>query len=337
MKKLLVLPMLLMGTVMSFAQAGVNDAHKQAMDLAKAGKMEKALAVIMQAEQDYPGNMTLLKDQAFINTWNRNYLNAVEVGRKLIAKPDADEQCYQILGSALGADSRYGEAEKVYREAVEKFPENSLLYAEFGDALKQNGKPLLAKTAWEKGIELGPSISSNYYHLAKYYAENKNNPLWAVLYGEMFVNFESFSGRTSEIRKVVTDAYADLFVTPSVLQGYIDNGQPFEKAVATTLAQFQDMVSGGVTPESLYALRGQFIVSWFNGEYAKQFSFKLFDRQQQLLKLGIFEAYNQWLFASYNPSQFVTWGQMHDGLIKEFSKFQKASMFRVPVGEYYAH
>ena len=336
MKKLLVLPMLLMGGVMAFAQAGINDAHKQAMDLAKAGKMDKALAVITEAEENYPGNLVLLKDQAFINTWNKNYLNAIEVGRKLISNPEADEQCYQILGSALVADGRYGEAERVYREAVQKYPENSLLFAEFGDALRQNGKGEEAKMAWEKGIELGPSISSNYYFLTKYYAATKN-PLWAVLYGEIFVNFESFSGRTSEIRKVVTDSYADLFATSAVLQGYIDNGQPFEKAVASTLQQFQDMVSDGVTPESLYALRGQFIVSWFNGDFANEFSFKLFDRQQQLLKLGIFEAYNQWLFASYNPSQFVNWGHMHDGLIKEFSKFQKASMFRVPAGEYHAH
>lgn len=336
MKKLLVLPMLLLGSMIAFGQAGIADAHKQAMDKAKDGDLDKALSIIQTAETNYPDNLSLLKDEAFINTWKKDYVKAIEVGKKLIANPDADEQCYQILGSAYRADSKYSEAERVYKQAVDKYPENSLLYAELGDALKQNNKPELAKAAWEKGIEVGPSISSNYYFLTKFYAEN-NNPLWSVLYGEMFVNFESFSGRTTEIRDTVTGQYAALFETPSVLQNYIDNGQPFEKAVASTFQQFQDMVSGGVTPESLFALRGQFIVNWFNGDNAKEFSFKLFDRQQQLLKLGIFEAYNQWLFASYNQSQFNNWGHMHDGLIREFSKFQKSSMFRVPKGEYYAH
>ncbi|UAY56790.1 tetratricopeptide repeat protein [Arachidicoccus terrestris] len=336
MKKLLVLPMLLLGAMAAFGQAGVIDAHKQAMDKAKDGDMDKALSIIQEAEVNFPDNLSLLKDEAFINTWKKDYVKAIEVGKKLIASPDADVQCYQILGSAYRADSKYAEAERIYKDAVEKFPENSLLYAELGDALKQNSKPELAKTAWEKGIEVGPSISSNYYFLTKFYAEN-NNPLWSVLYGEMFVNFESFSGRTTEIRGIVTSQYAALFATPGVLQKYVDNGQPFEKAVAMTFQQFQDMVSGGVTPESLYALRGQFIVNWFNGDNGKNFSFKLFDRQQQLLKLGIFEAYNQWLFASYNQDRFNNWGHMHDGLIKEFSKFQKASMFKVPKGEYYAH
>ena len=110
-----------------------------------------------------------------------------------------------------------------------------------------------------------------------------------------------------------------------------------ESAVASTLAQFKDMVSGGVTPESLYALRGQFIVSWFNSDNAKKFPYKLFDRQQQLLKLGIFEAYNQWAFSSYNEDRFKNWAQMNNGLIQEFAKFQRASMFRVPQEEYYGH
>lgn len=336
MKKLLVLPVLLLGSMIAFGQAGVADAHKQAMDKAKDGDLDKALSIIQAAETNYPDNLSLLKDEAFINTWKKDYVKAIEVGKKLIANPEADEQCYQILGSAYRADSKYPEAERVYKEAVDKYPENSLLYAELGDALKQNNKPELAKAAWEKGVEVGPSISSNYYFLTKFYAEN-NNPLWSVLYGEMFINFESFSGRTTEIRDTVTGQYAALFETPSILQKYVDNGQPFEKAVASTFQQFQDMVSGGVTPESLFALRGQFIVNWFNSDNAKEFSFKLFDRQQQLLKLGIFEAYNQWLFASYNQSQFNNWGHMHDGLIKEFSKFQKSSMFKVPKGEYYAH
>lgn len=336
MKKLLVLPMILLGALIASAQAGVADAHKQAMDKAKTGDMDKALSIIKTAEATYPNNLNLLKDEAFINTWKKDYPSAIESGKKLIENPEADEQCYQILGSAYRASSKYAEAESVYQQGIEKFPKNSLLYAEYGDALKQNNKLNEAKTAWEKGVELNPSISSNYYFLTKFYADN-NNPLWSVLYGELFSNIESFSGRTAEIRDTVTAEYAALFATPDVLQGYVDNGQPFEQAVAKTFQKFSDMVNGGVTPESLFALRGQFIVNWFNSDNGKTYPFKLFERQQQLLKLGIFEAYNQWMFASYNQSQFKNWAQMHDGLIKEFSRFQKASMFRVPEGEYYAH
>lgn len=336
MKKILILPFLLLVAIFAQAQAGVVDAHKQAMDKAKEGNLDKALSIIKDAEITYPNNLSLLKDEAFINTWKKDYANAIEAGKKLVDNAEADEQCFQILGSAYRADSKYEAAEKVYQAGIEKFPQNSLLYAEYGDALKQNGKMAAAKVAWEKGIELNPSISSNYYFLTKFYSEHKN-PLWSVIYGEMFANIESFSNRTTEIRSIVMNQYTALFAAPNILQEYITNGQPFEKAVAGTLAQFQDMVSGGVTPESLYALRGQFIVNWFNGDNAKNFPFKLFDRQQQLLKLGIFEAYNQWMFASYNQSQFNSWGHMHDGLIKEFSKFQKASMFKVPKGEYYAH
>ncbi|MGF7233252.1 tetratricopeptide repeat protein [Arachidicoccus sp.] len=336
MKKLLLLPILLLGVLMTNAQAGVVDAHNQAMNKARSGNLDKALSIIKDAEVNFPNNASLLKDESFISTAKKDYTNAIAAGRKLIELPDADEQSYQILGSAYRADSKYSEAEDIYKRGVEKFPNSSLLYAEFGQTLNDNNKPTAAAKAWEKGIQINPSISSNYYFLTKYYAQH-NNPLWSVLYGEIFINIESFSQRTPEIRDTLFNEYNALFATDNVLQNYIDNGQPFESAVASTFAQFKDMVSNGVTPESLYALRGQFIVSWFNSDNAKKFPYKLFDRQQQLLKLGIFDAYNQWVFASYNEDQFKNWAQMNQGIVQEFSKFQKASMFKVPEAQYYAH
>lgn len=336
MKKLLLLPGLLFAAIMANAQAGIVDAHNQAMEKARAGHLDKALSIIKDAEVNFPNNASLLKDESFISTAKKDYANAIAAGKKLIALPDADEQSYQILGSAYRADSKYNEAENVYKQGVEKFPNSSLLYAEFGQALNDNNKSSAAAKAWEKGIQVNPSISSNYYFLTKYYAQH-NNPLWSVLYGEIFINIESFSQRTPEIRDTLFNEYNALFATDNVLQNYIANGQPFEAAVASTFAQFKDMVSGGVTPESLFALRGQFIVSWFNSDNAKKFPYKLFERQQQLLKLGIFDAYNQWVFASYNQDRFSNWAHMNQGVIQEFSKFQKASMFRVPEGQYYVH
>ncbi|ANI89358.1 hypothetical protein A9P82_08675 [Arachidicoccus ginsenosidimutans] len=336
MKKILIFPMLLIGAISANAQAGAADAHTQAMDKAKDGNIDKALSIIKTAEANYPDNATLLKDDALFSTMKKDYASAIEAGKKLIASPDADEQSYQVLGSAYTASSKFGDAERTYQEGIQKFPKSSILYAEYGKALNDNNQPKKAAAAWEKGIETNPSISSNYYFLTKYYATH-NNPLWSVLYGEIFINIETFSARTPEIKDTVFKQYNALFATDNVLQNYIDNGQPFEKAVASTLQQFKDIVSGGVNPESLYALRGQFLVSWFNSDNVKTYPYKLFDRLIQLSKIGVFEAYNQWLFSTYNQNQFVTWAQTNNGEIKEFSKFQRSSVFTIPDGQYYQH
>ncbi|MDE1192759.1 MAG: hypothetical protein PW786_11555 [Arachidicoccus sp.] len=336
MKKLIIIPAIFFFATAAFSQAGVADAHAQAMDNAKNGNFDKALAIIKNAEANYPDNAILLKDDAVINTFKKDYINAIASGQKLVSLPDADEQAYQILGSAYTASSKYQEALHVYQQGIRHFPKSSLLYSELGSTLMDNNQPGKAAYAWEKGIQINPSISSNYYFLAKYYAIN-HNPLWSVLYGEIFINIETFSARTREIKDTLFLQYNALFATDNILQQYISNGQPFEKAVASTLQQFKDIVSGGVNPESLYALRGQFLVSWFNSDNAKTYPYKLFDRLLQLSKAGVFEAYNQWLFSSYNQSQFVTWAQMNNGEIQEFSKFQKSSVFKVPDEQYYQH
>lgn len=336
MKKILVLPFLLGIVLLAQAQAGIADAHTQAMDKAKNGNIDKAISIIRNAEVSYPNNATLLKDDALFSTVKKDYTSAINAGKKLIALPDADEQAFQILGSAYRADSKYSDAEHVYEQGIQHFPKSSVLYAEYGSSLIDNSQPRKAAWAWEKGVEVNPSISGNYYFLSKYYASH-GNPLWSALYGEIFINIETFSARTKEIRDTIFSQYTALFATDNVLQKYINDGKPFEKVVASTFQHFKDIVSGGVTPESLYALRGQFVVNWFTETNAKTYPYKLFDRWLQLSKVGVFEAYNQWLFSNYNQSQFTTWAKMNNGEIQEFAKFQKASIFKVPDGQYYQH
>ena len=45
-------------------------------------------------------NLEIQKDLTFTYYLQKNYSASVESGRKLIARNDADEQCYQILGMA---------------------------------------------------------------------------------------------------------------------------------------------------------------------------------------------------------------------------------------------
>ncbi|HEY0299412.1 MAG TPA: tetratricopeptide repeat protein, partial [Arachidicoccus sp.] len=240
MKKLFIFPALLFCAIAANAQAGAMDAHNQAMDKAKGGDFDKALSIIKNAEASYPDNQTLLKDEAIFSTMKQDYNGAIIAGKKLVASPDADEQAYQVLGSAYAANSRFGDAERTYEEGIQKFPKSSLLYAEYGRTLSDNNEPKKAAWAWEKGVETNPSISSNYYFLTKYYASH-NNPLWSVLYGEIFTNIETFSARTAEIKDSVFRQYNALFATDGVLQNYINSGQPFEKAVASSLQQFKDI------------------------------------------------------------------------------------------------
>ena len=53
----------------------------------------------------------------------------------------------------------------------------------------------------------------------------------------------------------------------------------------------------GVTAETLSAFRTKFILDWFT-KNATRFPFRLYEYHQQLLKSGMFDAYNQWIFGT---------------------------------------
>src|SRR5207344_2726491 len=106
--------------------------------------------------------------------------------------------------------AEYKECDKMYREGLVKFPNSGVLYSEYGDLLTTTQSTDAAITYWEKGIKADPNYSSNYYFAAKYYAQ-KGNVIWGLLYSEIFVNIESFTKRTEEIKSILFGGYQKLF------------------------------------------------------------------------------------------------------------------------------
>ncbi|WP_315819654.1 hypothetical protein [Paraflavitalea speifideaquila] len=185
-----------------------------------------------------------------------------------------------------------------------------------------------------KGIELDPTHSGNYYNAAKYYYFTKDK-IWALVYGEIFVNLESYSKRTPEIKTVLLDSYKKLF-TDSDLAKNQDVKNEFVKAWLDIMqTQSGYMATNGVTPETLSAIRTKFVVSWFE-KYAKRLPFRLYEYQQQLLKSGMFEAYNQWIFGTTaNLTAYENWTKTHTEEYNQFNTFQHNRVFKLPAGQYY--
>ena len=82
----------------------------------------------------------------------------------------------------------------------------------------------------------------------------------------------------------------------------------FAKAVFQTYNKQSSLTSRGITLESLNMIRTRFILDWYN-TYAAKFPYKLFDYQQQLIREGMFEAYNSWLFDPLTTLSHMTSGQ----------------------------
>ena len=204
MKKFALLFFLLCLTIYNYAQQSVEAIRKQAMMAAQQQDFTGAIQVLNQGLTQYTDNLDMLNDKAYISYLARDYQSAIEVGKIIIARDDANVQSYQIIGLTYKAIADYKEADKLYKTGLKKFPKSGVLYSEYGDMLMQYDNKHAAIQQWEKGIQADANYSSNYYYAAKYYAD-ANNIFWSIIYSEIFINIESLTGRTAEIKNTFAE------------------------------------------------------------------------------------------------------------------------------------
>ena len=320
-------------SVASFAQEqDPKTLQETARTFQRQGDYANAVLVLNRALQQKPDDLELRKELAFTYYLQRDYVKALEAAKPLPERADADVQSFQILGLVYKAIEERKDCERLYKNGLKKFPNSGVLYNEYGEMLwtKQDYSAI---KYWEKGIEVDPNYSGNYYNAAKHYYLSYDK-VWGLIYGEIFLNLESYSKRTAEIKDLLLEGYKKLFFE-SNLQNKQDVKNAFAAAYLNTMSKNAAQVSGGITPESLTIIRTRFILDWFDKE-ATNFPFRLFDYQRQLLKEGMFDAYNQWIFgASQNLPAFQNWTNTHATSYNQFTGFQKGRVFKIPAKQYY--
>lgn len=300
----------------------------------RQGDYSNAILVLNRALQTNADNLDLQKDLAFAYYLNRDYVHALEVAKNFPDRKDADVQSYQILGMVYKSIEEVKECDKMYKAGIKRFPNSGTLYSEYGEMLWTKKDYSEAIKQWEKGIEVDPNYSGNYYNAVKYYYYTPDK-VWTLIYGEIFVNLESYSKRTAEIKTILLDGYKKLFTDADLYKGQ-DTKNDFVKAFLDEMkTQSSYIASNGVTAETLSAMRTKFVLDWFT-KYAKAFPFRLFEYHQQLLKAGMFDAYNQWVFGTANNlPAYENWTKTHQEEYNKFDYFQHNRVFKLPGGQYY--
>lgn len=309
-----------------------TDYYNRALDFIRSKDYDNAQIVLRKGLEEKPGNALLKKQLAICYYFQDNNAKALELLKPLIDNKLADDQCYQIAGNIYRESGQDEEREKLFRKGIQLFPENGVLYNELGNLLWEQ-KNNSAISYWERGIEEDPNYSKNYYNAARYY-NLKEDWLWTIIYSELFINLESFSPKTPEIKEVLLSAYKKYF-----LQGKNTSMQKYPKgfSAAFTEKNFKqaELTKSGITTSTLIMIRTRFVLEWFNGSY-KKFPFRLFEYHRDLLRTGLFEAYNQWLFGSTeNLNQFQNWVQRNNGIYNTFISTMQSGKFSLPAKQYY--
>jgi len=305
--------------------------HETAKQFMRSADWSNAILVLNKALQKEPNNIQIQKDLALTYYYQRDFAAAKESIDKLLDREDADVQVYQIGGNIYKAIGENKDCQKLYKRGLKKFPESGALYAEYGELLYMD-QDTDCMNQWLTGIEQDPGYASNYYYAAKSrYAQGAM--IWALMYGEIFVNLESYTKRTAEIKALLNESYKKFFSGAN--NGSGNKQSLFIENVSQILLKNQSVVSSGITTESLIMLRTRFLLDWRN-EFASKFPYRLFDHHLQLLQDGMFEAYNYWIFeAASNLNAYESWMKSNTTAYQNFSRYQKSRLFKVPAGQHY--
>ena len=333
MKKILLATGFCFLSILVFSQnEDVEKLHENAKAFMRQGDYANASLILSRALTQSPTDIGIAKDLAYDYYLQKQYEKALETLKLFLEKDNADDQTYQLGGTIYKALGQQKEAEKLYKKAIKAFPNSGVLYNDYGELLWSVMDNDAIKL-WEKGIELDPSYGGNYYNASKYYFQTSDK-IWSLIYGEIFINIESFTSRTAEIKNILLDGYKKLFADANLLANIKDKNS-FEIAFLTTMNKQNSVVINGLNAETLTMVRARFILDW-DQTYAKKFPFILFEKQEQYLQDGLFPAYNQWIFgASQNLSNYQSWISTHAEDYTSFNKFQQGRIFKVPNGQYY--
>lgn len=330
MKKLFLFLALLSG----YSAIAQTQSSKELQENAKAymrnGDYDNAALLLMKALDQSPTDISISKDLALNYYLKKENTKALEIIKPLLDRNDVDDQSFQIVGNIYKAMEQTKEAEAMYKKALKKFPKSGALYNEYGDLLSSMQNPS-AIAQWEKGIEMDPGYSVNYYNAAKYYYFTTDK-VWNIIYAEIFINIDPLSAHTTEIKSLLLDGYKKLFA------GSLNNAtgkNNFEQAFIQSMGKAYSGAENGINAELLTMIRTRFVLDWFEKSAAK-FPLKLFEYYQLLLREGIFPAYNQWIFgATENLQAYQTWTVAHATEYADFNNFQKSRIFKLPTGQYY--
>ncbi|SFU74959.1 hypothetical protein SAMN05216480_11916 [Pustulibacterium marinum] len=298
------------------ASLKVQKMVNRAKDSLNVGSIEASFKLLNSAEKLAPKNKEIQFEKAYVYYVDTQYDKSIEILKNLLEVDSTlNENYYVLLGNSYDLNHESDSAVYVYKKGISKFPNSGRLRYENGVVaygMQQYNKAVLS---WEEGVKKDPMYADNYYMLAKTMNFTQEK-IWVLLYGELFMNLEQNTERTSEISKLLFETYrANLIKSKNNKRGFYLTKSLAENSNQTFEAYFNQLLNEGITEEvpqrkvtiqDLYILQNEFLKRWYTTNNPK-FDFVLLNYQKELQENGLLEAYTYWLLSEGNFEEFDAW------------------------------
>lgn len=288
---------------------------KVAIRLMDEGKVDESIQLLKECEKIDNEDYTYPYEMAYAYILKKDYETAITILNKTKKYKNINDQVYQLSGNCYSYLNKPKLAIKEYEQGIKKFPNAGNLHLEKGNIFLIQEKYEDAIENYRNGIAAEPNFSSNYYRLALLYL-NSTDRLSGLLYGEIFMNLERSTQRTTEMSKLLYDGYKKSikFNDTNVATDFCEvilNIENKEFKMPFCAIFVKDFILGITTQKeinlnTLSEIRTNFIKNFFKDDY-KNYSNIILDYNKKMLDEGILDTYNKYLFQIGSEEEFSIW------------------------------
>ena len=260
----------------ALAQTPRDERIARAVERMDDGDYDEAARLLESVLAADPKNFLANYETGYLLYMQERYEEAVEVLRRIKRKDYPP--LYQLLGNAYDMAGDRKRAVKTYEKGLRENPDAGRLYLELGNIAYAERQYDRALACYRRGATVDPAHPSNYRSLALLYAIS-TEPVWTLVWGELFMNLERGSGRTSAMSETLAQTYRDnirIEGDTAVRMTFSRNGRvareglrlriPFGTAVfevAARAALTADGIPDSLTLDVLSDMRERFVDRYF--------------------------------------------------------------------------
>lgn len=337
----------LLGIRNAAAQTDTDSRIERAIEQMDGGHFDEAARLLRTVLAEDPKNFTANYEMGFLLYQQERYAESVEVLRRLKRKDYPP--LYQMLGNAYDMAGDRKRAVKTYKEGLKHNPDAGRLYLELGNIAYAEGQYDRALGYYRTGATVDPAHASNYRSQALLYATS-TEPVWALVWGEMFMNRERGSRRTSDMSRKLGEIYRNNIVieSDSAVRVTFSRNQrisqegfrlriPFGTAVfevGVLAALTADGIPDSLTLAVLSDMRERFVDTYFE-KYDRMLLDDdavrpLMAYQRRVKEAGMMRPYTYWVLSQGFPEEFDRWRDAHPRQWSEFIEWFTANPMPVP-------
>lgn len=343
MKKISILFTVVLMAFAAYGQDGwpspeVEQMYHHAQEYTTLGNYKDAITTYRQAIVLAPAKFVLYKSLGQTLYLSGNYKEAEQTLQPISEKQEADEACFYYLAASQAAQDKTKSAIATLKKGLSRFPAAGILYYETGKVFESEKKHENALDAWVEGIHKAPAYPGNYYEVARIYmdtAKDADHVIWGLLYGEIYLNIAPDTTGEAAFKTMLFAAYKTMFDNIASVNKLETPANSFIDAVQQTYLALTPVVSDGITTDNLIMVRTRFLMDW-SIKYGHQYPYSLFNYQDYLVRNGLFDIYNEWLFGKAESiTEYNAWNQFHPREMDIFLEKKQAHMLHPLITDAY--